>query len=149
MASATQPPGNIRRVEQSRRKRGQMSHTDSTGKVVSVASRELIERPYGRLYLLTPRSLGLKRMQLLLLSLDPGRRTRMHDHSSEEVFFSLSGNAVLNGGDEEFSLAPGDTAMLPARVRHRVLNPSTERPCELLIALSPPRVEEEVVYHEE
>jgi len=65
---------------------------------------------------------------------DPGAGTPPHTHDHEEVLVVLAGSATLTIDGQELSLGPGDTAIAPARVRHRFVNTGSG-PLDVLAAM--------------
>lgn len=109
---------------------------------------EVLVREYGSLHLLTPRTGVLKNFQALVMTINPSRHTRKHIHPYEEMFFVLKGKVQIECNDSTVNMGLNDTAIILPNEAHRVLNPSLTEPCEVLIALSPPRKSEDVVYLE-
>ena len=115
-------------------------------RLLHISDAEIIARPYGRLYLLSARNAGLANLQMLLMVIEPGARTSNHLHPSEEIFFVLSGHALFKSHNLSQRLESQDTMIVPAGEPHQIENLSTMEPCEMLIALSPPRNPELVIY---
>lgn len=115
---------------------------------VSQTDAREIPRDYGSLYLFTPKELGLENLGFLVMRLLPGKRTRQHCHTYEEVFYLLRGEVMVRGGDRDIALIPGSAAVLPKGVPHCVENLSITETSEVVIAISPPRWRSELTYFE-
>jgi mannose-6-phosphate isomerase-like protein (cupin superfamily) len=67
----------------------------------------------------------------------PGGATLLHRHGeSEELYFVLAGTGRMTLGDAEFSVAPGDTILIPPGTPHRLHNEGGET-LRLLCACAP------------
>jgi quercetin dioxygenase-like cupin family protein len=64
----------------------------------------------------------------------PGGIGPHHHHDREEVVLLLAGSIAIHAGDERSDLHPGDAAVLPAGLIHRVETLGTEPAEWLLVA---------------
>ena len=79
----------------------------------------------------------------------PGVSTIAHYHvESEELYFFTSGTGRLRVAGEWTDVGPGDCAVLPPGVEHKLENPNDE-PLVLLCCCSPPYSHEDTVLTEE
>jgi quercetin dioxygenase-like cupin family protein len=106
---------------------------------------ERIPRSYGELYLWSRRELGFVSLQVLTMVLHAGEHTRKHYHPSEETFVVVSGAVTFVGIDGSFEVRPHEVVLVPPNEVHALHNHSSG-PCELVLALSPPRSAARVVY---
>ena len=51
--------------------------------------------------------------------LSAGEIDRQTPHAEDEIYYVLSGRAVLRIGDRDHPLGPGEVAFVPARAEHR------------------------------
>lgn len=73
--------------------------------------------------LLSPRTVGATSGFMGTLTLEPGEYVCEHYHPySEEFVHLVSGLVALTIGDTTLHLEPGDSAMVPIGVRHRMVN---------------------------
>lgn len=78
-----------------------------------------------------------------------GGSTFAHYHvESEELYFFTSGSGRLRIAGEWVDVGPGDCAVLPPGVEHKLDNPN-EEPLVLLCCCSPPYSHEDTVLTEE
>jgi mannose-6-phosphate isomerase-like protein (cupin superfamily) len=67
-----------------------------------------------------------------------GGATLLHRHSeSEELYHVLAGSGRMTLGDEEFSIAPGDSILIPPGTPHCLRN-TGDQPLRLLCCYAPP-----------
>lgn len=67
----------------------------------------------------------------------PGQSTALHrHHKTEELYHVTAGHGLMRLGDEEFSLAPGDTVCIPPGTPHKVRNTGDE-PLRILCCCAP------------
>jgi mannose-6-phosphate isomerase-like protein (cupin superfamily) len=67
-----------------------------------------------------------------------GGATLLHRHSeSEELYHVLAGSGRMTLGDEEFSIAPGDSILIPPGTPHCLRN-TGDQPLRLLCCCAPP-----------
>lgn len=107
---------------------------------------EEIPRVYGRILLLTDRRAQFKQLQSLYVEINPGQATSNHHHPNEELYFVLEGEVVLHTEEVSFLVREHDTVLLPPHTPHQLENKSSTVVCRLIIALSPPRDSQQVVY---
>jgi mannose-6-phosphate isomerase-like protein (cupin superfamily) len=68
----------------------------------------------------------------------PGAETEEHYHGvSEEIYFFTAGSGVMKLGDEETTVAAGDTVVIPPGTPHKLRNTGPE-PLKLLCCCAPP-----------
>jgi mannose-6-phosphate isomerase-like protein (cupin superfamily) len=73
----------------------------------------------------------------------PGAETEEHYHGvTEEIYFFTSGTGVMKLGDEETTVSPGDTVVIPPGTPHKLTNTGTE-PLKLLCCCAPPYTHED------
>ncbi len=111
----------------------------------SLSDAEVLPRPYGIMHRISPVEARFEKLQVLLMTIDPGKATSRHHHPNEEVFFVLAGEAVLETRTGEHILREGDIAAIRPGERHQLENRSAVE-CRVIIALSPPRDPALVVY---
>jgi len=104
-------------------------------------------RGYGRINLLATWRDGLENLSFIHQCIEPGNQTRMHYHPYEEIFFLLNGEAIVQIEDTKYRIGPGECVILFSGEPHKFINRS-KKECESVIALSPHRDPEEVVYLE-
>jgi len=77
--------------------------------------------------------------QLVVMSLAPGEDIGMETHADVDQFIRIeagNGKAILN--DEEHDLEDGSAVVIPAGVRHNIVNSSQSKPLQLYTVYSPP-----------
>ena len=68
----------------------------------------------------------------------PGAETEEHYHAvTEEIYFFTAGSGVMKLGDEETTVAAGDTVVIPPGTPHKLRNTGAE-PLKLLCCCAPP-----------
>jgi mannose-6-phosphate isomerase-like protein (cupin superfamily) len=68
----------------------------------------------------------------------PGAETEEHYHGvTEEIYFFTAGSGVMTLGDEETTVAAGDTVVIPPGTPHKLRNTGTD-PLKLLCCCAPP-----------
>lgn len=80
-----------------------------------------------------------KNTQLVLMSIAPGDDIGLETHDEHDQFIRVedgTGKAVLDGVEHE--LADGSAVVIPAGVRHNVINTSRDKPLRLYTLYSPP-----------
>lgn len=80
------------------------------------------------------------RMQLVVMSLQPGEDIGLETHSDVDQFIRVeagSGKAILNGLESQ--LADGAVVVIPAGTRHNIVNHSANEPLKLYTIYSPPQ----------
>ena len=96
-----------------------------------------------------PQTLPSKNQSLAEATVPPGGSTFAHYHvRSEELYFFTSGSGRLRIAGEWVDVGPGDCAVLPPGVEHKLDNPN-EEPLVLLCCCSPPYSHEDTVLTEE
>jgi mannose-6-phosphate isomerase-like protein (cupin superfamily) len=69
--------------------------------------------------------------------LKPGQAQRVHVHpDSDKVYYVLSGNAMVQVGEEEAALEAGEAILAPAGSAHGIANRSAD-PLRLLVFMAP------------
>jgi mannose-6-phosphate isomerase-like protein (cupin superfamily) len=68
----------------------------------------------------------------------PSAETEEHYHGvTEEIYFFTAGSGVMKLGDEETTVAAGDTVVIPPGTPHKLRNTGTD-PLKLLCCCAPP-----------
>lgn len=75
---------------------------------------------------LTPKTVGTKHFWFGFQIIEPGRAGLMHLHNYEEMYFVLSGKALIRGEEEEHVVGPYDTIFFPPGTMHQPKNIGTE-----------------------
>lgn len=84
-------------------------------------------------------------MSVAEATVQPGGQTFMHVHKqSQEIYHITGGSALMNLGDEEIAVEPGDTVLIPAGMSHNVRNTGSE-PLKILCCCCPPYSHEDTV----
>jgi len=88
--------------------------------------------------LMHPAVQGNAKQSLAEASVPAGGATLLHCHSeSEELYHVIEGSGQMTLGDEEFSIAAGDTILIPPGTPHCLRN-TGDQPLRLLCCCSPP-----------
>ncbi len=88
--------------------------------------------------LMHPALHGGRCLSLAEALVQPGQETRLHRHrQSEEIYHVLEGYGLMQLGEEEFVIEPGDTVLIPPGTPHRVRNIG-QGPLRILCACAPP-----------
>jgi mannose-6-phosphate isomerase-like protein (cupin superfamily) len=88
--------------------------------------------------LMHPAVHGNKSQSLAEATVLPGQTTALHRHlRSEELYHVTSGQGVMRLGDEEFTIAAGDTVCIPPGAAHAVSNSGDEL-LHILCCCAPP-----------
>lgn len=67
------------------------------------------------------------RQSLARASVAPGQKTLRHRHLlTEEIYHILSGNGLMECGEETFSVHPGDSIVIPPGTSHSMANHGAE-----------------------
>lgn len=85
--------------------------------------------------------------QVVLMSLKPGEEIGFEIHEIVDQFIRIEageGRVVMN--DEEHDVADGDAFVVPAGVKHNVINTSSERSLKLYTIYSPPHHKDQIVH---
>ena len=73
--------------------------------------------------LLGPRNSCIRNQTLAEARLTPGASTTPHYHlKTEEIYFILEGQALMEVGNEVEPVGPGDAIAIPPRTHHRITN---------------------------
>ena len=78
-------------------------------------------------------------VQLVVMSLAPGEEIGMETHDDGDQFIRVEsgkGIAILDGKEHE--LEDGSAVVIPAGVRHNIVNSSQQQPLKLYTIYSPP-----------
>lgn len=78
-------------------------------------------------------------VQLVVMSLGPGEEIGLETHDDGDQFIRVEagkGKAILDG--EEHALEDGSAVVIPAGVRHNIINSSPQQPLKLYTLYSPP-----------
>jgi mannose-6-phosphate isomerase-like protein (cupin superfamily) len=79
----------------------------------------------------------VKNQSLAEASIDPGKSTRLHRHlETEELYHVMEGEGVMTLGQERFSVAPGDSILIPPGTPHAIYNKG-DRPLRILCCCAP------------
>lgn len=78
------------------------------------------------------------RLQLVLMSLNPGEEIGMEVHDKEDQFIRVeSGEGVAVIGEDEHQLQDGSVVIIPKGERHNITNTSTDEPLKLYTIYAP------------
>jgi len=95
------------------------------------------------------RTLPSRHQSLAEATVPVGGATTAHYHvESEELYFFTAGRGRLRIGDEESDVRPGDCAVIPPGIEHKLLN-TGDVPLELLCCCAPPYSDEDTVLTED
>jgi len=73
--------------------------------------------------LLASRNSAIRNQSLAEARLAPGKATTPHHHAvTEEIYYILSGRAMMTLGGDSREVGPGDAIAIPPGVRHTILN---------------------------
>lgn len=85
--------------------------------------------------------------QVVLMSLKPGEEIGFEVHEIVDQFIRIEfGEGKLLINNKEQSLEDGDAFVVPAGVRHNVVNTSSEKPLKLYTIYSPPHHKDGVIH---
>lgn len=88
---------------------------------------------------------GARHQSLAEAEVSPGATTRLHRHlKTEEIYHILSGEGLMTLAESRFSVAPGDSILIPPGTWHCITNTGTA-PLRLLCCCSPPYSHEDTV----
>jgi mannose-6-phosphate isomerase-like protein (cupin superfamily) len=77
--------------------------------------------------------------QLVLMAVGPGEEIGLETHDEHDQFIRVeSGTGVVVLDGEQHSLEDGSAVVIPAGVRHNVINTSKDTPLRLYTLYSPP-----------
>ena len=88
--------------------------------VIRDADTRRTETPNAVMTTLASPTLGGARQSLWRVDIRPGAQGPLHVFDVEQVWTVVAGGATVELGDEAFTLAEGDTVVLPAAVTRRV-----------------------------
>lgn len=118
----------------------------------SVQNAEIVKRPYGLLRILAARNSRKaisKKADLLLLEIEPGKKTSKHYHiKSEEIFYVVQGKAIIIGKGTTIEVRKKDVILVPPTEIHCIKNIG-DVPCIILMVESPPYDETDKFYVDE
>lgn len=86
-------------------------------------------------------------VQLVVMSLKPNEDIGFEVHEIVDQFLRVEagdGRVIMNG--EEHPIKTGDAFVVPAGVKHNVINTSTEQPLKLYTVYSPPHHKDGVTH---
>lgn len=87
-------------------------------------------------------------MQLVLMTLPPRECIGLETHDTHDQFIRVEeGNGVVRLDGEEHILHDGSAIVIPAGVKHDVLNTSSQAPLRLYTLYSPPEHPDGTVHH--
>ena len=85
--------------------------------------------------------------QLVVMSLLPGEDIGEEVHGNLDQFFRFEdGEGKVIIGDEEIRVGEDDVVIVPAGVKHNIINTSTDEPLKLYTIYSPPNHPAETVH---
>jgi mannose-6-phosphate isomerase-like protein (cupin superfamily) len=77
--------------------------------------------------LLAHRNSCIRNQSLAEARLPPGKSTTLHLHlQTEEIYYILAGEALMQVGDERRSAGPGDAIAIPPNTLHQITNTGHE-----------------------
>lgn len=77
--------------------------------------------------LLAPRNSAIRKQSLAEARLAPGTATTPHHHAvTEEIYYILSGTALMTLAGESRPVGPGDAIAIPPGTRHTIRNTGPE-----------------------
>jgi len=86
-------------------------------------------------------------MQLVLMSIEPNEEIGEEMHDDVDQFIRIekgNGKAILNG--EEYEIMDGSSVVIPAGVKHNIINSSAEEKLKLYTIYSPPEHRDGVIH---
>ncbi len=69
---------------------------------------------------ITIRALVASTVRVMRLEMNEGIKSPLHNHPDEEVFLLLEGQVRAIGGDDTFTMSPGDLFVVPPYVPHQL-----------------------------
>jgi mannose-6-phosphate isomerase-like protein (cupin superfamily) len=88
--------------------------------------------------LIRPEAQGSRKLSVAEATLAPGQITQRHRHrQSEEVYYVLSGEGIVEIAARKTEVQAGDVLLIPAGAEHCATNTGPQ-PLRLLCACSPP-----------
>ena len=95
------------------------------------------------LELMRPETQGARNLSLARATVAPGQRTLWHrHHESEEIYYVLAGEGILELEGQSDAVSLGDTRLIPPGVEHRITCTSADS-LVILCACSPPYADED------
>lgn len=86
-------------------------------------------------------------MQLVIMNLRPGEEIGSEVHADHDQFFRIEeGVARIKLENEELELEEDAVLVVPAGVRHNVINPSNHKELKLYTIYSPPAHPDETIH---
>jgi mannose-6-phosphate isomerase-like protein (cupin superfamily) len=113
-----------------------------TGFITNIERDTLANSDYRRVIFTGPNA------QLVLMTLQPGDEIGEETHAEHDQFIRIesgTGIALLDG--EEHRLEDGSAVLIPAGVKHNVMNTSSDDPLRLYTLYSPPEHPDGTVQH--
>ena len=93
--------------------------------------------PYSPVQGIAMRSLAGAKLQLNLVTIEPGAVVPIHSHDNEQGGYVVRGELILTIAGETRSLRPGDCYIAPGNVPHGATAGSEG--CDVLDVFTPPR----------
>ncbi len=88
--------------------------------------------------LVRPERQGSRHLSLAEATIAPGQSTLRHQHrQSEEIYFVLAGEGIVEVAAHQHRVAPGEAVLIPPGAEHRAVCLG-DTPLRLLCACSPP-----------
>lgn len=85
--------------------------------------------------------------QLVLMCLQPGEEIGEEVHEIVDQFFRIEqgeGKVIISG--EEHAIKDGDAIIVPAGIKHNVINTSSEKQLKLYTVYSPPHHKDSIIH---
>ena len=73
------------------------------------------------------KSVGAKRIQLRLFTIEVGGYTPLEKHAHEHEVYILKGKALVKGGNKEVLVAQGSVIFIPSNEEHQFKNVGNEK----------------------
>lgn len=87
-------------------------------------------------------------LQLVLMSLKPGEEIGEEVHSTVDQFFRIEvgeGKVIMDG--QEHAFKENDVFVVPAGIKHNVINTSASEALKLYTIYAPPHHKDQVIHH--
>lgn len=68
---------------------------------------------------------GARHLTTTLVEMSPGGRQHLHCHATEQSYFIISGNGLMQVGEQTERVQPGDTVFISGDTVHGLVNDST------------------------
>ncbi|MBB5082811.1 cupin domain-containing protein [Nonomuraea endophytica] len=94
--------------------------------VVRNADARVTETPGGVMTTLASPTLGGASRSLWRVEVKPGGQGPLHDFDVEQVWTWITGSATVSLGEETFTVAAGDTVIMPARTARQIVADAAE-----------------------